>query len=316
MDEKANRGRAASLLDTKETTADLKTVENGVEFGEKLTETTAKHATTWTEKKAEGQRLGGLLKTAVRGGIYGEEVQRCATQLALEKAGDEARARPFSTCKRRWCPVCEWRKSRKRLAAAITNLPQLVDLKKVRFRFLTLTVKNVKAEDLAPTVEHMLKSFRKLTHHRTRISSDWLGFVRALEITAGKDGLFHPHLHILHVVEKSNAPHATTEWVAAWKKAAALDYDPICDIRAVKDGVRGLAEVMKYTTKPTKIGSDAVALAVAVAALKGRRLQQAGGVLSSIFEKDEPDADEQKWGVSGVFWWRAIEQTYRRKKQN
>lgn len=315
MNEKAKREGAASLLDTKETTADQKKAENEAEFGEKLTETSAKHATTWTEKKTEGQRLGGLLKTAVKGGIYGEEVLRCATQLALEKSGDEARARPFTTCKRRWCPVCEWRKSRKRLGAAITNLPKLVDLKKVRFRFLTLTVKNVKAEDLAITVAEMLKAFRKLTHHKTLISSDWLGFIRALEITAGKDGTFHPHLHVLHVVAKDSKPHPTTQWVVAWRKAAKLDYDPICDIRAVKDGARGLAEVMKYTTKPTNIGSDAVALAVAVAALKGRRLQQAGGILSSIFKEEQGDPDDQKWGIAGVFWWRAIEQTFRRKNQ-
>lgn len=315
MDRNAKSEGCASLLDTKETTADQIEAKNGAEFGEKLTETNAKHATTWTDKKADGQYLGRLLRSAANG-VYGEEVARCATQLALEKSGEETRARPFATCKRRWCPVCEWRKSRKRLGAAITNLPGLVDLKKVRFRFLTLTVKNVKGEDLAATVGEMLKAFRRLTDHRTNITGDWLGFIRALEITAGKDGLFHPHLHVLHVVPKDSPPSKTTAWVAAWKKAARLDYDPICDIRAVKDGARGLAEVMKYTTKPAKIAGDAVGLAVAVAALKGRRLQQAGGVLSSIFEEGGEEGEAKNWGVAGVFWWRANEQQYRRKMQS
>jgi plasmid rolling circle replication initiator protein Rep len=315
MDTNANSEGCASLLDTKETTARLFEVKNGSEFGEKLTETPAKHAQTWTDKKADGQYLGRLLRSAANG-VYGEEVARCATQLALEKSGDETRARPFATCKRRWCPVCEWRKSRKRLGAAITNLPNLVDLKKVRFRFLTLTVKNVKPEDLAATVGEMLKAFRRLTHADTKITGDWLGFIRALEITAAPDGTFHPHLHILHCVLKSSKPWPTTDWVAAWRKAARLDYDPICDIRAVKDGARGLAEVMKYTTKPAKIAGDAVGLAVAVAALKGRRLQQAGGVLSSIFEEGGEEGEAKNWGVAGVFWWRANEQQYRRKIQS
>jgi plasmid rolling circle replication initiator protein Rep len=190
-----------------------------------------------------------------------------------------------------------------------------VDLKKVRFRFLTLTVKNVKPEELATTVGEMLKAYRRLTHCKTTITSDWLGFIRTLEITAAKDGTFHPHIHVLHCVAKTSKPSPTTAWVVAWRKAMKLDYDPICDIRAVSADATGLAEVMKYSTKPTKIAADAVALAVAMAALKGRRLQQAGGCLSSIFEEGQEEEDAKNWGVAGVFWWRAVEKEYRRKSQ-
>ena len=97
-------------------------------------------------KKADSQYLGKLLRQAASG-IYGEEVQRCATQLWLEvgqtEEGERWRARPFSTCKRRWCPVCEWRKSRERLMFALHNWPVLVpDEAAVMLRFLTLTVKS------------------------------------------------------------------------------------------------------------------------------------------------------------------------------
>ena len=98
-------------------------------------------------------------------------------------------------------------------------------------------------------------------------------------------GELHPHVHILFLTPARSPRHHTTEWVQAWRQAARLDYDPVCDIRSVRGAEKGLAEVLKYATKPAKLAHNAVTLAQAMAALKGRKLQLAGGCLKTLFSR-------------------------------
>ena len=321
-----DRRSLISLFNTKEIAAYQLHSENAklspekegqetAEFGEVLTDTKAVHAVDWTTKKSDGQYLGRLLREA-KSGVYGEEVARCATQLWLEvgqtEDGEKWRARPFSTCKRRWCPVCEWRKSRERLLYALHNWPVLIpDEFQVMIRFLTLTMRNCRPDEIGDAVTQMLGGFRRLTHHKTRITGDWLGYLRTLELTVNSEtGDLHPHIHVVFLTPAGSRRHETREWVQAWRQALQVDYDPVCDIRAVRDPARGLAEVLKYSTKPAKLAHDSVTLAHAMAALKGRKLQLAGGCLKQIFAPvDMPDVE---WQGRGSFWWRAAEGVYRR----
>ena len=151
----------------------------------------------------------------------------------------------------------------------------------------------------------------KTKRTRLRITSDWIGFVRTIEITVNPmTGELHPHVHILFLTPARSPRHHTTEWVQAWRQAARLDYDPVCDIRSVRGAEKGLAEVLKYATKPAKLAHNAVTLAQAMAALKGRKLQLAGGCLKTLFSP--VDLDDIEWQGRGTFWWRANELQYRR----
>ena len=67
----------------------------------------------------------------------------------------------------------------------------------------------------------------------------------------------------------------------------------MCDIRSVRGAEKGLAEVLKYATKPAKLAHNAVTLAQAMAALKGRKLQLAGGCLKTLFSP--VDLDDIEW---------------------
>ena len=85
-----------------------------------------------------------------------------------------------------------------------------------------------------------------------------------------------------------------------WRTAMGLDYDPICDVRGVKN-VKGkrkeVAEVAKYTikdseflTKDKKLTDKLVE--VLGSSLKNRRLFAFGGVLKQIakeLDTEEPD---------------------------
>ena len=137
-----------------------------------------------------------------------------------------------------------------------------------------MTVKSCSPENLPETIDLMMQGLGRLLDKtkrtRLRITSDWIGFVRTIEITVNPmTGELHPHVHILFLTPARSPRHHTTEWVQAWRQAARLDYDPVCDIRSVRGAEKGLAEVLKYATKPAKLAHNAVTLAQAMAALKG-----------------------------------------------
>jgi plasmid rolling circle replication initiator protein Rep len=125
--------------------------------------------------------------------------------------------------------------------------------------FLTLTIKNPTHEELNDIIRHMIQSWRRLTEHRTfREQID--GWYRTLEITYNiKDDTFHPHLHVILMVDKryfskSNDKYIDIyKWVYLWRMSAKLDYDPVCWIRRVnqKKGnqYKAIAEIVKYCTK-------------------------------------------------------------------
>jgi plasmid rolling circle replication initiator protein Rep len=83
----------------------------------------------------------------------------------------------------------------------------------------------------------------------------------------------------------------TEEWVQLWRKAARLDYDPICDIRRTRNGKqkKEVAEVVKYTYKDARIlhkkltdDKKVDVVKYLSSALHGRRLYAYGGVMKSI----------------------------------
>ena len=80
------------------------------------------------------------------------------------------------------------------MAGYIEPLRELGDL-----YFTTLTIKNVKAENLAETIEKMLKDISniiRVLRERKKIN---ISGIRKIEITYNaKMDTYHPHFHILH----------------------------------------------------------------------------------------------------------------------
>jgi plasmid rolling circle replication initiator protein Rep len=294
-------------------------VSNSDEYGGKLTDTPAEHSLTWTLQKKRAQELSTLLRT-MKGWKYGGEVDRCATQLWLNHYKDSNRykVRPFSTCKKRICPLCGWVRNQQLWGYASYNLPNLVKGQgRLRYRLLTLTVKNCSFEELRPTVKKMTKALRQLVK-----SKEWdaVGWVRSLEITYNeKNGTYHPHIHILMASPWNNPMTETKQWVKIWRRCMRLNYDPVCDIRAVRRrhgmeaALSGLSETMKYLFKPSDIEKNPHAMAAAFEEVKGLRLLGSGGIFVSIFEKPAHEKDTEKPVAVGAYGWRANECQYRKK---
>lgn len=209
-------------------------------------------------------------------------------------------------CRVRHCPVCQWRRSLMYLARFLEAVPALVDAyPKSRWLFLTLTVRNCRVEDLGKTITAMNKAWDRLSKRKAfRIVQGW---IRTTEVTRAKDGLAHPHFHVLLMVPPSYFKGKTyisrNGWANLWQSAGRLDYFPQVHIEVIKprdpadpDPVNFLqgaaAEVLKYSVKPADMTVDPEWFRELTRQVHKRRFLASGGVLKdSIRQDDETEKD-------------------------
>lgn len=201
------------------------------------------------------------------------------------------------TCKDRFCPFCNWRRQMKYSKMIYTKIKALEEDKKLRYIFLTLTVKNCKLNDLRATIQLMNKAFERMSRS-VRFKKSIVGFLRVLEFTVQKNdnSMMHPHFHILLVVPsgyfdtKKNNYIKKEEFSKMWQKALRVDYIPVVDVRIVKSNKEKnanasiVAEMCKYPLKDTDIEKieDFEEL---TKQLKGVRNINAGGLLKGVLSK-------------------------------
>lgn len=242
--------------------------------------------------------LRSPLEKSYRNSIY------CAN--ALQQTGQKLTTR---YCNARWCPVC----NRIRTAKMIKGYgPALAALKNPCF--VTLTVPNVPAPDLRPTIEQMTATAQRIQDaykkRRQRGAQDWqLVGLRKLECTyndARKD--YHPHFHF--IVEGEQAARAL---VADWLRAM-----PTADKKAQnsKDADAGAShELFKYFSKLVTKQADGrrvtntAALDVIFQAMQGKRVFQPIGIArvpEDIEELQSVEADinpdYRLWQWFGTDW--------------
>jgi len=224
-------------------------------------------------------------------------VRFCGSALAFLKNLEtgERKLQSADFCKERLCPMCQWRKSLKvfhQVSKVMDKAEQ--ENKNLVPLFLTLTLKNCSAADLFLTLDNIFKGWKNFNEHR-KIRKIVKGWFRALEITYNRElDSFHPHIHAIILVEKEYFKGKdymeTTDWVQMWRTALNIDYDPICDIRKVKNGKgkhKAVAEVAKYTLKDSEIVTDDKEITdrlieVLSNSLRGRRFFAFGGLLKKI----------------------------------
>lgn len=203
-------------------------------------------------------------------------------------------------CKNRYCPICQWRKSRKAFAKSYNVQKRMEQKYNYNYLFLTLTLRNT--PDLAKGIDDILKSFKNL-QDTTRYRNVVKGFIRTLEITYNKESKeWHPHLHVILAVAEdyfTNSELYTSReiWAELWKRSAKIEYYPQCDIRKIDNNERekAIAEVSKYMVKPIDIDISAETEKIYTSLLKstfGRRLTSTGGDYRKEFKEVQNETDE------------------------
>lgn len=231
-----------------------------------------------------------LYKAAGRVYNCGDNLQ--FSQVRNEEYGTRKKLSAAFFCRDRLCPMCQWRKSLVTFQQISRAMNYIEENEKkfgvVRPLFLTLTVKNCEAEKLSDTLDQMSsaweKFLRKLNHHK-----DIKGIYRAFEITINEEtDEYHPHIHALLLVTPEyfrDGYLKTVDFVAMWRKALGIDYDPIVYIEKLDNkNPKSFAEVAKYTVKPGEWLSDDKDktdhhIETLRNALRGRRLISFTGIL-------------------------------------
>lgn len=228
----------------------------------------------WLEMKLRNLGYADRLELLAESLVHDEQrkmdkvalrVRDCGNYLEFMKTPGERHmvlARAFF-CKDRFCALCQWR----RLLKVTFQMKRVIEKSLIkypssRFLFLTLTVKDVKGDEIRTSIKSMNEAFSRMMKWK-RLKPLVLGFVRSTEITVNRDTMmYHPHLHVLLQVKgsyfKGGNYLSHDEWCKLWAKAMKLDYKPLVSVSTIKPKKTGddsitsaVAEVGKYTVKPT-----------------------------------------------------------------
>lgn len=216
--------------------------------------------------------------------------------LTLE---EQKKLEEMYTCKDRFCPFCNWRRARKLSIQTYEVLKAIEKGEKVRYIFVTFTIKNCHITQLRATIDHMRESFNRMKR-RTRFTNSILGWLRVLEYPPQKNDneFIHPHFHCLMVVptkyfKTSNDLYIKQEeWVQIWQEALGVDYVPQVDVRVIKakgeaDPIaKAVAETVKYPLKITDLKDMPVELfEIFVRQMTRKRAIGDGGIISEYRRK-------------------------------
>ena len=282
----------------------------------------------WDKHRSFADRVEGFYRGS-EFSSYGERIHYCSEllQFGLALQDDESlklKLRAARFCRIRHCPVCQWRRSLRWKAKAYKVLPKIVEAyPKHRWLFLTLTQKNVPITELRQTLTHMNESFKRMVRFKTFPAIGWL---RSTEVTRGRDGSSHPHFHCLLLVPSSYFGKKyikQSEWVEMWRKAMRLDYNPILDVQAVKQGDKPMElipELLKYCTKENDLVADRGWFLELTRQMHKMRSIATGGILKEYLKEleEEPEdligKDEEAEPMdeaSLYFGWKRRDQKYR-----
>lgn len=211
-----------------------------------------------------------------------------------------------------------------------------------RWLFLTLSVKNVyDGEELDQSLRGMGIGFNRMTKYK-KIEKNLVGFMRATEVTVNDiDNSYNQHMHVLFCVDSTyfkNTENYITQkqWIAFWRKAMKLDYDPVVHIQIVKpknkhktDIESAVAETVKYPVKDTDFRTEdqeknLKRVADLEEGLYRKRLISYGGLLKKIHKElnldnvedgdllhvDEEEKEKSGDAYSIVAYWNWERQNY------
>lgn len=257
----------------------------------------------WKEKKMKSLKVSESFKR-LNLANRAKRTKYCGSELKFGECQHDGHKKLLyaNFCKDRLCPMCNWRRSRMLQGQIMQILHQAVQERKMRFIFLTLTVKNCKKHELNNTIDNMFEGFRRLFQYKA-VDNVIVGWTRCLEITRNNKrysknyDTYHPHFHVLIGVRpsyfKGTEYLSQKKWASLWQKALKLDYTPVVGVEVVKPKRDGqsveaaVAETAKYSVKDTdyihksKKETDSVVLVLAEA-LKNRRLIGFGKLFKEI----------------------------------
>jgi len=257
----------------------------------------------WDSRKGQALQAAAILKRARSIPLWrmADRMTECANTLTFGWVSDSDGVlslgfRDAHFCRVRVCPICQQRESMKITAYLHRRIPGIEkQYPGHRWLFLTLTMRNPHISQLRESIKELNTAFARLRRRK-----DWpaVGWIKSVEITHGRDGNPHPHMHVLLLVKPSYFTDGyikKSRWGEIWSECLQVqnDYTAVTDIRAVKPNAKNpknrmagvIAEIGKYTTKPTDLTANPEFFQQYTQQIANLRLRASGGVLRGILGK-------------------------------
>ena len=203
-------------------------------------------------------------------------------KYALDIEGEKKKLLYTETCESRFCARCQKMKSIKLGQKLFTLTNYLKVEKEYRFLFITLTVPNVKGNELKDEIQSINKAIDKMTQRK--IFQQFKAYFTKLEITYNKiRDDYHPHIHLLVAVEKNYFDKNNSDYIKRddllnhWQ-SAKKDYTITqVDVRALKDKdddklMKSILELSKYEAKSSDFAVNQEVFETFYFAIKGARM--------------------------------------------
>lgn len=275
----------------------------------------------WNVHKAENSAVGRLYGDNPRYSKYSQRMGGCADWLEFAELRDHDRKLKLTRatfCHVRHCPICQWRKMLARIARFMSNLETcLGGILGYAYIFVTLTTRNCDFDELRATIRAQNAGVQKLLKRLGRMGVAVHGYIRVNEVTKGKDGLAHPHIHLILAVSPSYfSGHyyvPQKKLAELWGACMRLDYTPVVNVKRVRmsdkkkakfraengreptyadEVTSGIVEVSKYSVKPEEIAEDADYLYAVTEQCHKLRFLGTGGCLKDVFKAGTRDAED------------------------
>lgn len=146
-------------------------------------------------------------------------------------------------CNQRFCNICNRNRTAKLIKGYAPAIASFLDP-----RFLTLTIKNVTAEDLRGSIRKMIYDLKKIVDLRRKNKQAPIVGIRKLEVTYNPDSNeYHPHFHLI-----VDGEQIADEIIEAW-----IQRNPTASIKAQDNRkAENTKELFKYFTKLTSKSKD------------------------------------------------------------
>jgi len=179
-------------------------------------------------------------------------------------------------CNNRWCLTCNRIRTAKLINGYRKTLSELNDK-----TFITLTIPNVKGNELSDAINDMISEFKKMQKTFAKRKTPIVG-IRKLEVTFNAERCdFHPHFHLV-----VSGYEIANEIVSEWLKRNITANVKGQNIKQADDN--SIMELFKYFTKiVTKKSIYISALDTIFSAMRNRRVFQPMGIEKDISEDIE-----------------------------
>lgn len=224
-------------------------------------------------------------------------------------------------CRQRLCSGCAWRSAVKSAQCVAAIAAKLVDSGRIMV-MATLTIPNVRADELRAAIQHIGRSWTKLLK-RQRYAA-WADAVRKIEITYNaKRGDYHPHMHIVLFVQKSYFKGtkyiSQTQLLQDWREVTGQPEITQVDIRRCYDKGTSSAilEVAKYSAKASDYAQAEDVCDTMYAALHHTRTMTYSGKCKELRDeyqrgrlRDYEQLDTTKYSMRVVYVWQRTMDAY------